>query len=176
MLTTSFPAANGKLADVRQPSVFTGEHAHVACVRVAKMIRFYELGDRKNAKVKRGNDHRDYFAATLRPVVFKLARFPLVNSFVMVPSSLWRPGHFDTAFDGSFGTKCATPSSDELRDVEVLNSFVYRIKHIGWISRVQFEELWMSLLGVLSIVQNEEVSGGERRVCDVCDLINASAV
>lgn len=62
---------------------------------------------------------------------------------------------------GSFGTICATMPSEELRELETLRAFLSRIELLGWSSRIQFEEFWMSLLGVLSIVQSEESTGEE---------------
>lgn len=37
-----------------------------------------------------------------------------------------------------------------LNDTNILCDFVWRVLWLGWTSKNQFEELWMSLFGVLS--------------------------
>lgn len=82
-------------------------------------------------------------------IVLTTAQLPLVNSFVMVPPLVWNSNCWKPKFTGEFGTIVPTVPSDYLQDKDILLEFSFRIRKLGWSNRIQFEEIWMSLLGVL---------------------------
>ncbi|PAV86250.1 hypothetical protein WR25_23899 [Diploscapter pachys] len=59
-----------------------------------------------------------------------------------------------------------------LSNIDILNDFAARVVWLGWISRTQFEEIWMSLFGVLSstptgneITNDNSANLSERILC-----------
>ncbi|KAJ8914559.1 hypothetical protein NQ315_010023 [Exocentrus adspersus] len=64
-----------------------------------------------------------FFLKSLKSIVISLSRLPVVNSFILIPSRVLLAG----------------------REIEVSG----RLTLLGWTSRQQFEETWMSLLSVL---------------------------
>lgn len=89
----------------------------------------------------------------LRGVVILLARLPLINSFVLTPSSLWRQGLWPIDISPQDIFKIQFPIVNHeilLKDLSLVDDFCDRLLKLGWTSRRQFEEAWMTLLGVLS--------------------------
>ncbi|XP_074597551.1 huntingtin isoform X2 [Brevipalpus obovatus] len=93
--------------------------------------------------------------AKIRRIIAVLCRVPLINSLMMVPTSVWSLELWKPDFWGDYGTQCSIVPSEYIRDKLILKELVCSIKSLGWINRVQFEELWMSLLGVISPLQEE---------------------
>ena len=109
---------------------------------------------------------RDY----IKPIVLILCRIPDFNSYVMVPPIIWDKKLWSPNFIGDHKTICPTVPSEELRDTAILSQFIDRIHALGWISRIQFEELWMSLLGVISLLQQESMHEGNFDDCDISSI------
>lgn len=143
----------------------------------------------------------------LYEVIIRLARLPLINSFVLTPAQLWKQNIWpiwSTSDEDSDHIKTSAPSlagsyelisstdvkvanlqdiessSKEqiaiksnvnvpttttdsfktnfpmvtheilLKDLSLIDDFCDRLLLLGWINRRQFEEAWMTLLGVLS--------------------------
>lgn len=88
----------------------------------------------------------------LNDIIILLCRLPLVNSFVLTPSSLWKQNLWPPLSDTE---RCLTnfPMVTHhvlLKDLTQIDEFCSRLLILGWINRRQFEEAWMTLLGVLS--------------------------
>ncbi|XP_076681503.1 huntingtin isoform X2 [Andrena cerasifolii] len=145
----------------------TKEYAQ-ACARMAALVawleRCQEEGSLKTIPC--------YLFDTIQDLIVSISRQPLVNSFVLTPPLVWKQ-NWDVV--GSGPTKCYFPllpsESNLLLEVEILEQFIYRINLLGWISRLQFEEMWMALLGVLNLTQNESVLSEE-----IPTLIQASSL
>ncbi|XP_076761860.1 huntingtin isoform X2 [Xylocopa sonorina] len=139
-----------------------------ACTRMATLVAWLERCQ-KERSLK--NIPRYLFDA-IRDLIVSIGRQPLVNSYVLTPPLIWKQ---NSTVVGSGPTKCYFPllpsESNLLQDVEILEQFVYRINLLGWVSRLQFEEIWMALLGVLNISQNESVLSEE-----IPALIQASSL
>lgn len=89
----------------------------------------------------------------LDDLIILLARLPLINSFVLTPPVLWRQNIWPIEFnlDDNYKTHFPIVTHDILsKDKFYLENFCDRLLKLGWISRRQFEEAWMTLLGVLS--------------------------
>lgn len=75
-----------------------------------------------------------------------ISRHPMVNGFVRVPPSAWKmlqPPANTVEFT------IPTIPIDVLQEMDVLKQFVSRLGVVGWNSKQQFEETWMTLLTVL---------------------------
>jgi len=96
-----------------------------------------------------------FLANPLRNVIVGLARLPLVNSYARTPPLVWKLGWMPSP-SGELKTKLPPLPLEFLQEKDVLMEFIFRVNLIGWTSRQQFEETWMSLLGVLNPVQTED--------------------
>ncbi|XP_057306791.1 huntingtin-like isoform X2 [Hydractinia symbiolongicarpus] len=90
-----------------------------------------------------------FLVSPLRKVVTGMARIPFVNSYARIPPIVWKFG-WEPTLEGLLYTELPPLPVDILKEKEVLQEFVFRVNHIGWTSRMQFEETWAALLGVLS--------------------------
>lgn len=102
----------------------------------------------------------------LEEIVIGLAQLPLVNSLVYLPYSLFAPRQVvsgsvsagqhsfwkEASFNGDFHTCTPIIGAHHLGggDLDLFRSFARRIELLGYVNRVQFEEIWMTLLGVFS--------------------------
>ncbi|XP_052771519.1 huntingtin-like isoform X2 [Mya arenaria] len=96
-------------------------------------------------------------------LIIGLSRLPVLNSFARTPPIVWKMGWIPTP-SGEPKTKLPPLPLDLMLDKEVLKEFVLRNSIIGWISRQQFEETWMSLLGVLNPDASEHEISPEEEV------------
>ena len=97
----------------------------------------------------------------VRRLVVSLARQPAFLSYVSIPVEVWEAG---VAVDPEGeGTRFPYLPAALLQDIEVLRAYIARIHVLGWSSRQQFEEIWMSLLGVLG-VPSDNLSDEEVRI------------
>ncbi|XP_068985197.1 huntingtin isoform X2 [Bombus flavifrons] len=139
-----------------------------ACMRMAGLVAWLEQCQKKQLST---NIPR-YLFDTIQDLIVSISRQPLVNSYILTPPLVWKQ---NWNVVGSGPTKCYFPllssESNLLQEVEILEQFIYRINLLGWVSRLQFEEIWMALLGVLNLSQNENVP-----VEDISALIQASSL
>uniref|UniRef100_A0A061QFU3 Putative huntingtin n=1 Tax=Cupiennius salei TaxID=6928 RepID=A0A061QFU3_CUPSA len=125
-----------------------------ACIKIVELISWLE--NTKSCHL----DIPEQVFTPLKSVIRGLARLPLVNSFARSPPILWQLG-WTPEFSGSYKTSVPPPPGEYLQDRDVLKQYIYRINLLGWISRQQFEETWMALLGVLSATPIDDVDGKE---------------
>ncbi|XP_031845695.1 huntingtin isoform X2 [Nomia melanderi] len=169
LLTTidSLPVIDARALQPALEDDDTKEFAH-ACVRMAALVAWLEQcqkdGSSKNVP--------QYLFDTIEDLIVSVSRQPLVNSYILMPPLVWKQ-NLDVVGTGS--TNCYFPllssESNLLLELEILEQFIYRINLLGWISRLQFEEIWMALLGVLNLSQNETVVSDE-----IPTLIQASSL
>lgn len=70
----------------------------------------------------------------------------MINGFVRIPPSAWKmlqPPANTVDFN------IPTLPIDVLQEIDILKQFVSRLGVVGWNSKQQFEETWMTLLTVL---------------------------
>lgn len=139
-----------------------------ACIRMATLVSWHE-------KYKAQDCSQNIPLFLLDPIeslIVSISRLPLVNSFVLTPPLVWKNGWQMT---GTGPTKCNFPllssESNFLHEVDILEQFIYRVTLLGWSSRLQFEEIWMALLSVLNILQNEKLPPE-----DLADLSHAAGL
>nr|XP_033329487.1 huntingtin [Megalopta genalis] len=139
-----------------------------ACTRMAALVAWLEQYQKEGAS----KSIPQYLFDTIEDLIVSISRQPLVNSYILTPPLVWKQ-HWDVVGGGP--TKCYFPlmssESNLLLEVEILEQFIYRINLLGWISRLQFEEIWMALLSVLNLAQNEAVVSDE-----IPTLIQASSL
>ena len=89
-----------------------------------------------------------------------MARHPAFLSYVSIPVEVWE-AKVDIDPEREGDTRFPYLPAGLLQDIEVLRAYIARIHVLGWTSRQQFEEIWMSLLGVLGVpsdnLSDEEV-------------------
>lgn len=141
------------------------EYVHVqqACVHVAELVGWLERSGREA--------HIPVFIkTTLHRVIKGVARLPLVNSFVRTPPIMWQM-NWVPHVSGEWHTVVPPPPADFLLDRDLLQEYIYRVNLLGWISRQQFEETWMALLGVLNTspsAEQETAEDEQERVAVQC--------
>ncbi|XP_054721499.1 huntingtin-like [Uloborus diversus] len=128
--------------------------ARNACIEIAQLIEWLE-----NYKGSPLHVPEQLFSP-FKSVIRGLARLPVVNSFARTPPILWQLG-WSPEFSGDHKTAVPPPPGEYLQDRDVLKQYIYRINLLGWISRQQFEETWMALLGVLSATPVDNKSSRE---------------
>ncbi|XP_066585967.1 huntingtin isoform X2 [Prorops nasuta] len=141
----------------------------VACIQMASLIAWLE---RDKTVVLSSTTNPFSWFVTIEELIVNVSRQPLVNSYVLIPPLVWKHGWH---VNGSGETKCHFPllssESNHLQEVDILEQFIFRVNLLGWTCRLQFEEMWMALLGVLSITPNENIS-----LEDVTVLIQANCL
>ncbi|XP_076265784.1 huntingtin isoform X2 [Rhynchophorus ferrugineus] len=84
----------------------------------------------------------------IKSLIVSLARLPLVNSYNLIPSRVWKLG-WQPVLSGKFSTQVPPLPIEMLQEVDVLEEYIFRVILLGWMSRQQFEETWMCFLSVL---------------------------
>ncbi|XP_008191527.2 huntingtin [Tribolium castaneum] len=84
----------------------------------------------------------------IKNIIVSLSRLSVVNSFVLIPTQVLKSG-WTPELVGTFQTQVPPLPIEYLQEIDVLEEFIFRTTLLGWTSRQQFEETWMSLLSVL---------------------------
>uniref|UniRef100_T1KK12 Huntingtin n=1 Tax=Tetranychus urticae TaxID=32264 RepID=T1KK12_TETUR len=131
-------------------------HLVKACDRIVELMMFLKFSESNLSSSASSYTSKLPLSLLrkLKRIIISLGRIPFVNSVAMIPPSIWQHELWSPEFKGHFGTVCPTIPSDYLRDKDILIQLITRIGSLGWINRIQFEELWMSLLGVISPIQD----------------------
>lgn len=131
------------------------DHVRRACINGVELIDFQE--QLENIHKSLNNDcklNTPMIYDVLRPLLVLVCRITLINSFLLVPPVLWKrctwPMKTDKSDEDKFKVNMPMITSDLLQEIDVLDKFSYRLSTIGWTNRIQFEEIWMSLLGVFA--------------------------
>ena len=93
--------------------------------------------------------------STLSALCIPLARLKYSNSYLLVPPAVWSAG-----WKPKIDAQSCYPivPSEYLRDSRALGQFIQRVTKLACTSKVQFEEIWMAFLGIISLLQLEEAS------------------
>lgn len=104
-------------------------------------------------KLKKVNSHQQ-FHILIKDIILILSRLPIVNSLIYVPFCLFATKNVNVwngvNFSGAFGTTIPIISAHFLSEKNTFKQFSFRIRNLSFSSRIQFEEIWMTLLGVFS--------------------------
>ncbi|CAH1155948.1 unnamed protein product [Phaedon cochleariae] len=112
----------------------------------------------------------DFLFAKMKSLTVCLCRSPLVNSYVLVPNRGWKTGWLPETVSGWFKTVVPSLPIELLKEIDILEEYIFRINLLGWTSRQQFEETWMCLLSVLCVPLDD------LDVLDFNDLVHASSL
>ena len=112
------------------------------------------------------NDHfPQVFQNLLKQIVLHLVKLPFFNSMIYVPFNLYfkEQSHVwkEITFSGDFHSNIPIVSPNYLMEIDMFKQFLFRISSIGFVNRIQFEEIWMTLLGVFS--ENLTILNSEAR-------------
>ncbi|XP_042325579.1 huntingtin [Sceloporus undulatus] len=122
------------------------QYITATCETVAELVECIQsvlaLGHKKNSNIPA------FLTPVLKNIIISLSRLPLVNSFARIPPLVWKLGWSPKPI-GDFGTTFPEIPVEFLQEREVFKEFIYRINTLGWTNRMQFEETWATLLGVL---------------------------
>lgn len=91
-----------------------------------------------------------FYGIVVKKIVLKLCRLPLFISFIYIPYNLIinRNEHIFNGLTSMANIPIVTPQY--LSEIDTFKQFMFRIANLGFANRHQFEEIWMTLLGVLS--------------------------
>jgi hypothetical protein len=92
--------------------------------------------------------HRFY----LRTIAILLFRLPIFNSFIRIPTQFWEQHHQDIN-KLQFGINDYCLSSfpvDLLQHSDIMADYIERISLVGWVSRTQFQEIWVTFLAAIN--------------------------
>lgn len=89
----------------------------------------------------------------LRSVTILLFRLPLFNSFIRIPSQFWEMNVHDQMkrlqFSNSNFALSAFPM-EILQHSDIMADYIERISLVGWLSRTQFQEIWVTFLAAIN--------------------------
>ncbi|CAF4053756.1 unnamed protein product [Rotaria sordida] len=81
-----------------------------------------------------------------------LFRLPIFNSFIRIPRQFWEQ-HYQHINKLQFGLNDYCLSSfpvDLLQHSDIMADYIERISFVGWLSRTQFQEIWVSFLASIN--------------------------
>ncbi|XP_066488921.1 huntingtin [Tiliqua scincoides] len=146
-------ATSGDEVDSHAPKF---EYIAATCEIVAELVECLQsvlaLGHKRN------NHIPAFLTPVIKNIIISLSRLPLVNSYARVPPLVWKLG-WSPQPTGDYGTTFPEIPVEFLQEREIFKEFIYRINTLGWTNRMQFEETWATLLGVLvtqPIVMDQE--------------------
>ena len=104
-----------------------------------------------------------FYRHYLRKIAILLFRLPIFNSFIRIPSQFWEQD--DQNIDKlQFGSNdyCLSPFPlDLLQHSDIMTDYIERISFVGWLSRTQFQEIWVSFLASIN-PQDQENNENEK--------------
>jgi hypothetical protein len=93
-----------------------------------------------------------FYRYYLRTIAILLFRLPIFNSFIRIPTQFWEQHHQDVN-KLQFGTNDYCLSAfplDLLQHSDIMADYIERISFVGWLSRTQFQEIWVTFLAVIN--------------------------
>jgi hypothetical protein len=93
-----------------------------------------------------------FYRHYLRTIAILLFRLPIFNSFIRIPSQYWEQ-HYQDINKLQFGMNDYCLSSfpvELLQHSDIMMDYIERISFVGWLSRTQFQEIWVTFLAVIN--------------------------
>ncbi|CAF3660224.1 unnamed protein product [Rotaria sp. Silwood1] len=93
-----------------------------------------------------------FYRYDLRRIAILLFRLPIFNSFIRIPRQFWEQ-HYQDINKLQFGLNdyCLSSFSvDLLQHSDIMADYIERISFVGWLSRTQFQEIWVSFLASIN--------------------------
>ncbi|KPJ05641.1 Huntingtin [Papilio xuthus] len=82
----------------------------------------------------------------IESLLISLSRLEVVNNIALIPPIAW--SYVEVTVKNDTIQKIDLPLQ-ALQDMDVLESFLFRVNLLGWSCKKQFEEIWVGLLGAL---------------------------
>ena len=143
------------------------EHQHVheplinANLKMNQLFTNYFIVNNKKSK---------YNSSSYEHIILGLSRLPIFMSYLRIPTEIWDLGWTEGIPSGPHNTEFPLISVDLLQEVDILKDYVVRLAYLGWNSRQQFEESWVSLLGVFNVTK-DDLSEDEIQALSQCSAI-----
>ena len=102
--------------------------------------------------------HPRSFLNLVRKCILSLASLPCVSSHLRIPSFLALASMRE---EETAEFTLSSIALDFLKDSEVLTDFLYRNLSFGWSTKRQFEELWVTMLGMITYRFDDDLSREE---------------
>ena len=109
-------------------------------------------------KMPKDTHHSIYNLNIVRKCILSLASLPCVSSYLRIPKFL---ALTTTKSDEDVEFSLSSIELEFLKDSEVLEDFLFRNLSFGWSTKRQFEELWVTMLGMITYRFDPEVSQEE---------------
>ena len=92
------------------------------------------------------------YRSYLRTVIILLFRLSIFNSFVRIPTQYWEQHNQDMKkLQFNSTDYCLSPLPiDLLQHSDIMADYIERISLVGWLSRTQFQEIWVTFLGAIN--------------------------
>jgi hypothetical protein len=93
-----------------------------------------------------------FYRYYLRTIAILLFRLPIFNSFIRIPTQFWEQ-HYQDINKLQFGSNDYCLSSfpvDLLQHSDIMADYIERISFVGWLSRTQFQEIWVTFLAAIN--------------------------
>jgi hypothetical protein len=93
-----------------------------------------------------------FYRYYLRTIAILLFRLPIFNSFIRIPTQFWEQNYQDIN-KLQFGINDYCLSSfpvDLLQHSDIMSDYIERISFVGWLSRTQFQEIWVTFLAAIN--------------------------
>lgn len=95
-----------------------------------------------------------FYRTYLRTIVILLFRLPIFNSFIRIPTQFWEQDEQQVK-KLQFGPNdyCLTSFPlDLLQHSDIMADYLERVSLVGWLSRTQFQEIWVTFLAAINLV------------------------
>ncbi|CAF4311766.1 unnamed protein product, partial [Adineta steineri] len=76
-------------------------------------------------------------------------RLPIFNSFIRIPTQFWKERTNKLQF-GQNDYCLSLFSVDLLQHSDIMADYIERISFVGWLSRTQFQEIWVTFLAAIN--------------------------
>ena len=93
-----------------------------------------------------------FYRGYLRTIAILIFRLPIFNSFIRIPAQFWEQHHQEIKklqFDRTNYTLSSFPV-DLLQHSDIMADYIERISLVGWLSRTQFQEIWVTFLAAIN--------------------------
>ena len=116
------------------------------------LLRTFEDLDRLYNSTKQIKSLPHFYRHYLRTTTILLFRLPVFNSFIRVPAQFWEQNYHDIK-KLQFASQdfcLSTFPVDLLQHSDIMADYSERISLVGWLSRTQFQEIWVTFLAAIN--------------------------
>ena len=98
-----------------------------------------------------------FYRKYLHTIAILLFRLPIFNSFIRIPTQFWQQNHSNIKLQFDINNYCLSIfPNDLLQHSDIMSDYIERISYVGWLSRQQFQEIWVTFLGAINSTRNDD--------------------